>query len=103
MVEMNDDCLFDAQHAQRLHLLIEGLQKRRCGLSMEHGTWMRFEGDDCRNSVSCSCSVDNCFHDQLMAEVEPIKYPECQHGRALNRSVISAMKKSHISSNERSE
>ena len=78
----DDDCLFDAQYAQGLHLLIECLQQRWRRLRMQDGARMRLKRDYGRHRANCPRALDDGFHDELMAQMQAIKDAERQHGRA---------------------
>jgi hypothetical protein len=95
LVEVNDDGLFDAEHAERLHFLIEGLQEWRRGLGMQDGAGMRLESNHGRHGANCSRSLDHRLHDQLVTKMQAVEHTERQHGRACDVSVVSSVKEPH--------
>ena len=56
---------------------------------------MRIKSDDSWDRVTRASSLNNCFDDQLMTEMQAVKNAECQNRRALNLSVISTVKETH--------
>src|SRR5437763_16281377 len=73
---MNDDRLFDAQHAERFNFLIECLQQWWRGFGMQQRPRMRLESDHRRHGAGSPRPIDHGFHDQLMADVQAIKDAE---------------------------
>jgi hypothetical protein len=76
-VELDYDRLLDAQNAKRLDLLVEGLQKGRRRLWVEHCPGMRIESDYSGHCTHCPGTFDHCPHNQLVTEVQPVKNAEC--------------------------
>src|SRR5207244_11725566 len=92
---MNNDCLYDTQHAERFDLLIKRLQQRRRRFGMEHGARMRLEGNYSRNSFDRPRLLDDRLYDELMAKMQAVEHAEGQHSWARNLGVVGTMEEPH--------
>ena len=76
-VEMNDDRLFDSQHAQSFDFLIECLQEGRRRFRMQDCTRMRLERNHGWDSADRVCMFDDRLHYKLMAQMKAVEHAEC--------------------------
>src|SRR6185436_5091982 len=93
---MHDDRLLYTEYAKRFDLLIESLQQRRRRFRMQNSTRMRIESDDSRHCTRSTRTLDHSLHNQLVPEVQTIKYTEREHGWSMNSSVVSSVKETHL-------
>ena len=96
---MNDDRLFYAEHAERFNLLIDCLQEWWGGFGMQNGAWMRLEGDHRRHRSGGTRPFDHGFHDELMADVQPIEHAERYDCWPGDVRVIGSVKETHYPGN----
>jgi len=62
---------------------------------MQDGSRMWVKGDGRSHRSRRPCPFDHRLHDPLMTEVQSVKDPECQNGRAEDVSVLGAVKYLH--------
>ena len=62
---------------------------------MQDRARMRIKSDGSGNGAEGPGSLYNRAHDQLMAQVQPIKNTKGQDGRALDVGVVGAVKEAH--------
>ncbi len=98
--EADDDGLLDAEHAERLDLLVEGLEERRRGLRVQHRAGVRVEGDDGRHAACGARALDDAADDELVAEVQPVEHAERQHRRPRDLRVLVPVEKTHKGSSQ---
>ena len=89
---MNHDGLFDAHHAERFQLLIEGLQQWRRRLRVQHGPRVGLESDHSWHGAGGAGPLNYRAHNQLMADMQSIKDAERQNRRPRNICIVSAVK-----------
>jgi len=76
LIKANDYGLFDSQHAQRLYLLIEGLEERRRRFRMEQCARVRVERDHRWHGARRPSPLNNRFHDELMPEMQAVEHAQ---------------------------
>ena len=76
-VEMNDDRLFDAEHAQGFDFLIECLQEGRRRFRMQDCARVRLERNHGWDSADRACTFDDRLHNELMAQMKAVEHAEC--------------------------
>ncbi len=62
---------------------------------MQDRARMRIKSDDRGDGAEGTRSLYNRAHDQLMAQVQPIKNTKGQYGRPLDVSVVGAVEEAH--------
>ena len=78
---MNNDCLFDSQHAQGFDFLIEGLQQWGRRFRMQDCARMRLKGYDSWNGRGARARSTTVFMIELMPEMQTVKDAERQDSR----------------------
>ena len=81
---------------EALDLLVKRLEQRRGGVGVQDRAWMWVKSYNGGDGPHCARSLHHRPHNKLVAQVQPVKYTEGQHSRALDLGIVGSVKKAHV-------